>query len=158
MATQIAVIPRATTQQQCVPFLVFMQALAKKLLLLWRHKAAQPLLKICSSCPVWLQALAKKLLGGSGVISCMAVHPGGDHVIVGSEDKRLAWWVQQQQRGGLTLLGCRCSLCRSRVLLYTPVAAVEYEELHVCYLGSEDKRLAWCVVLQGSSSSVVVVL
>lgn len=38
-----------------------------------------------------LQALAKKLLGGSGVISCMAVHPGGDHVIVGSEDKRLAW-------------------------------------------------------------------
>lgn len=38
------------------------------------------------------QALAKKLLGGSGVISAMAVHPSGDHVIVGSEDKRLAWY------------------------------------------------------------------
>lgn len=38
------------------------------------------------------QALAKKLIGGSGVISCMAVHPGGDHVLVGSDDKRLAWY------------------------------------------------------------------
>jgi hypothetical protein len=38
-----------------------------------------------------LQALAKKLLGGSGVISSMAIHPSGDHVILGSEDKRLAW-------------------------------------------------------------------
>ncbi len=31
------------------------------------------------------QALAKKLIGGSGSITSMAVHPGGDHVIVGSE-------------------------------------------------------------------------
>lgn len=38
------------------------------------------------------QALAKKLVGGSGVISCMAIHPSGDHVILGSEDKRLAWY------------------------------------------------------------------
>ena len=38
------------------------------------------------------QALSKKLLGGSGTITCMAVHPSGDHVIVGSEDKRLAWF------------------------------------------------------------------
>ncbi|GBF97452.1 hypothetical protein Rsub_10375 [Raphidocelis subcapitata] len=38
------------------------------------------------------QALAKKLLGGGGAISCMAVHPGGDHLIVGSDDKRLAWY------------------------------------------------------------------
>eukprot|EP00775_Hariotina_reticulata_P009044 gene9044-9215_t len=38
------------------------------------------------------QVLAKKLVGGSGVISCLAVHPSGDHVIVGSEDKRLAWY------------------------------------------------------------------
>lgn len=30
------------------------------------------------------QALAKKLLAGSG-LSCMAVHPSGDHVIIGSE-------------------------------------------------------------------------
>lgn len=38
------------------------------------------------------QALAKKLIGGSGSITSMAIHPGGDHVIVGSEDKRLAWY------------------------------------------------------------------
>lgn len=31
------------------------------------------------------QALAKKLIGGSGSITSMAIHPGGDHVIVGSE-------------------------------------------------------------------------
>lgn len=37
------------------------------------------------------QALAKKLLGGGGALTCLAVHPGGDHVIVGSDDKRLAW-------------------------------------------------------------------
>ena len=37
------------------------------------------------------QALAKQLIGGSGTISCLAVHPSGDHVLVGSEDKRLAW-------------------------------------------------------------------
>jgi ribosome biogenesis protein ERB1 len=49
------------------------------------------LLLVAACCFTAVQALAKKLLGGSGVISCMAVHPGGDHVIVGSEDKRLAW-------------------------------------------------------------------
>ncbi len=38
------------------------------------------------------QALSKKLQSGSGTITCMAVHPSGDHVIVGSEDKRLAWF------------------------------------------------------------------
>ncbi|KAK9914855.1 hypothetical protein WJX75_001346 [Coccomyxa subellipsoidea] len=37
------------------------------------------------------QALAKKLLAGSGV-TCLAVHPSGDHVIIGGEDKRLAWF------------------------------------------------------------------
>lgn len=30
------------------------------------------------------QALAKKLLAGSGV-ACLAVHPSGDHVIIGGE-------------------------------------------------------------------------
>jgi len=29
--------------------------------------------------------LAKKLIGGSGSITSMAIHPGGDYVIVGSE-------------------------------------------------------------------------
>ncbi|PNW76993.1 hypothetical protein CHLRE_10g417950v5 [Chlamydomonas reinhardtii] len=38
------------------------------------------------------QALAKKLLGGGGVLSCLALHPGGDHVLVGSDDKRVAWY------------------------------------------------------------------
>ncbi len=38
------------------------------------------------------QGLAKKLVGGSGVITSLAVHPSGDHIIVGSEDKRLAWY------------------------------------------------------------------
>jgi ribosome biogenesis protein ERB1 len=38
------------------------------------------------------QELSKQLLGGSGIISCIAVHPGGDHVLVGSDDKRLAWY------------------------------------------------------------------
>ncbi|KAK9829975.1 hypothetical protein WJX72_008983 [[Myrmecia] bisecta] len=37
------------------------------------------------------QALAKKLIAGGGITS-LAVHPTGDHVIVGSEDKRLAWY------------------------------------------------------------------
>lgn len=38
------------------------------------------------------QALAKKLVSGSGVITTMALHPSGDHLIVGSEDRRLAWF------------------------------------------------------------------
>jgi ribosome biogenesis protein ERB1 len=37
------------------------------------------------------QALAKKLVGSSGSITCISVHPSGDHLLVGSEDKRLAW-------------------------------------------------------------------
>lgn len=45
------------------------------------------------------QALARKLVAGSGVITSMAVHPSGDHLIVGSEDKRL-WCVP-----GLVWLG-----------------------------------------------------
>ena len=31
------------------------------------------------------QAMAKKLVSGSGIISSLAVHPSGDHVIVGTE-------------------------------------------------------------------------
>lgn len=38
------------------------------------------------------QSLAKKLVGGAGRLSCLAVHPGGDHVLLGSDDKRLAWY------------------------------------------------------------------
>ncbi|KAJ9521536.1 hypothetical protein QJQ45_008812 [Haematococcus lacustris] len=38
------------------------------------------------------QSLAKRLLGGSGSITCLAIHPSGDHVLVGAEDRRLAWY------------------------------------------------------------------
>jgi len=38
------------------------------------------------------QSLAKKLIGGSGVITSMDVHPSGDHLIVGAEDKRVCWY------------------------------------------------------------------
>mmetsp|Transcript_26073 Transcript_26073/g.70597 ORF Transcript_26073/g.70597 Transcript_26073/m.70597 type:complete len:593 (+) Transcript_26073:13-1791(+) len=38
------------------------------------------------------QALSKKLVGSSGTITCLAIHPSGDHVLVGSDDKRLAWY------------------------------------------------------------------
>lgn len=34
------------------------------------------------------QALAKKLQTGSGVVSSLAVHPSGDHIIVGTEVNR----------------------------------------------------------------------
>ena len=38
------------------------------------------------------QALAKKLIGGSGVITCIDIHPGGDNLIVGCADNRLLWF------------------------------------------------------------------
>ncbi|KAK9795607.1 hypothetical protein WJX73_008137 [Symbiochloris irregularis] len=38
------------------------------------------------------QQLAKKLVAGSGIITALAIHPSGDHIIVGTEDKRLAWF------------------------------------------------------------------
>jgi ribosome biogenesis protein ERB1 len=38
------------------------------------------------------QELLKKLMSGVQWISSMDLHPNGDHVIVGSYDKRLCWW------------------------------------------------------------------
>ncbi|KAI9215802.1 WD40-repeat-containing domain protein, partial [Blastocladiella britannica] len=38
------------------------------------------------------QTLLKKLMSGCKWIASMDVHPGGEHVIVGSYDKRLCWW------------------------------------------------------------------
>lgn len=38
------------------------------------------------------QSLAKKLVSGSGVITSMSIHPSGDHVILGGEDKRVCWY------------------------------------------------------------------
>lgn len=47
-----------------------------------------------------LQALSKKLVGGSGATTCLAVHPSGDHVLVGAEDKRLAWCAIALEKAG----------------------------------------------------------
>eukprot|EP00241_Pyramimonas_parkeae_P017894 CAMPEP_0114284504 /NCGR_PEP_ID=MMETSP0059-20121206/4683_1 /TAXON_ID=36894 /ORGANISM="Pyramimonas parkeae, Strain CCMP726" /LENGTH=811 /DNA_ID=CAMNT_0001405329 /DNA_START=33 /DNA_END=2468 /DNA_ORIENTATION=- len=38
------------------------------------------------------QMLAKKLLAGTTSISSMAVHPGGDNLVIGASDKKLAWF------------------------------------------------------------------
>eukprot|EP00803_Ostreobium_quekettii_P002581 evm.model.scf_1029.3 EVM.evm.TU.scf_1029.3 scf_1029:39095-48452(-) len=38
------------------------------------------------------QTLAKKLSGSRGTMTCMAVHSGGDNVIVGGDDRRLMWF------------------------------------------------------------------
>ena len=51
------------------------------------------------------QALAKKLIGGSGSITSMAIHPGGDHVIVGSEVNHQTVCVRITLCQGLLCLG-----------------------------------------------------
>ncbi|CAN0336466.1 unnamed protein product, partial [Hapterophycus canaliculatus] len=38
------------------------------------------------------QMLVKKLISGCKWISCIDVHPSGDHLIVGSYDRRVAWF------------------------------------------------------------------
>lgn len=38
------------------------------------------------------QKLVKKLLTGCKFVSCMDVHHSGDHVLVGSFDRRLVWF------------------------------------------------------------------
>lgn len=38
------------------------------------------------------QELVKKLLSGVKWISCLAVHPSGDHLLLGSYDKKLCWF------------------------------------------------------------------
>lgn len=38
------------------------------------------------------QSLSKKLIGGSGVVTSLDIHPSGDHIIVGAEDRRLCWY------------------------------------------------------------------
>ena len=43
------------------------------------------------------QVLASKLLGGSGIITSMAVHPSGDHILLGSE---VSTSLCQRQEGG----------------------------------------------------------
>ena len=38
------------------------------------------------------QELVKKLLSGVKWISCLTVHPSGDHLLLGSYDKKLCWF------------------------------------------------------------------
>lgn len=56
----------------------------------------QPLLLVASETNVKVynlmkQALTKTLLAGGGVITAMHIHPSGDHVLIGTEDKRCLW-------------------------------------------------------------------
>jgi ribosome biogenesis protein ERB1 len=41
---------------------------------------------------VSMQALVKRLLTGCKWISYMDIHPTGDHVLLGSLDRRVAWF------------------------------------------------------------------
>lgn len=38
------------------------------------------------------QEMVKKLISGAKWISSMAIHPGGDNVIVGTYDKKVMWF------------------------------------------------------------------
>lgn len=38
------------------------------------------------------QSLIKKLAGSRGVMTTIAIHPTGDHVLVGGDDERLCWF------------------------------------------------------------------
>lgn len=38
------------------------------------------------------QELSKKLMTGAKWVSSLAVHPGGDNVLVGTHDRRLLWF------------------------------------------------------------------
>lgn len=39
------------------------------------------------------QELVRKLLAGAQWISCMAAHPAGDNLLVGSYDRKCVWYV-----------------------------------------------------------------
>ena len=61
------------------------------------------------------QALAKKLVSGSGIIASLAVHPSGDHVIVGTQvglapwqltpGSHMHWLTEHQPPHGCTAMG-----------------------------------------------------
>jgi WD40 repeat protein len=42
--------------------------------------------------PCFSQVLSKKLLAGTTTVSSLAIHPGGDNLIVGAADRKLAWF------------------------------------------------------------------
>eukprot|EP00741_Cyanophora_paradoxa_P025456 tig00000382_g24574.t1 len=63
--------------------------------LLARHEALARLLKLLQNVRVYnlaKQELTKKLQTGVKWVSSLDVHPTGDHVVVGSYDKRLCWF------------------------------------------------------------------
>ena len=47
------------------------------------------------------QHQVSNLIGGFKQLSCMSVHPSGDHVIIGSHDRRLSWCELLQHRSSL---------------------------------------------------------
>jgi ribosome biogenesis protein ERB1 len=58
---------------------------------------ARPLLFVATQRHVYVynlakQALAKKLQAGGGPLTCLAVHPRGDNLLVGGADRRVAWF------------------------------------------------------------------
>jgi ribosome biogenesis protein ERB1 len=57
----------------------------------------KPLLYVATQRHVYVynlakQALQKTLQAGAGPLTSLAVHPGGDNLLVGSGDKRIAWF------------------------------------------------------------------
>lgn len=57
----------------------------------------RPIMFICTSSHVYLydlqrQCLVKKLFNGGQSMSCIAAHAGGDNIIVGGKDGKLAWF------------------------------------------------------------------
>jgi ribosome biogenesis protein ERB1 len=58
---------------------------------------SRPLLFVATQRHVYVynlakQALAKKLQAGSGPLTSLAIHPRGDNLLVGSADKKCAWF------------------------------------------------------------------
>lgn len=59
------------------------------LLYTYSHTQTQTYIKVYDLAK---QELVKKLQSGMKWISCLAIHPSGDHLLVGSYDKRLCWF------------------------------------------------------------------
>jgi ribosome biogenesis protein ERB1 len=62
-----------------------------------RFHPTQPILFVALSRRVQVynlvkQSMVSNLIGGFKQLSCMSVHPSGDHVIIGSHDRRLSWF------------------------------------------------------------------
>jgi ribosome biogenesis protein ERB1 len=58
------------------------------------------------------QKLLKTLSPGSKWISCMDVHPSGDHLIVGGYDRKLYWFDLELSEKPYKILRLACALHR----------------------------------------------